>query len=782
MKIVLSFLLFALTFAAFAAQGNAGPYHVEITTDPAVLPVGKATLILKVTDQTGQPVSGATVRVLAKMPGMSMGEQEQTATATAPGAYTAPAAFSMAGTYQATVNISGPKGAGTAVIDLQTGSNNGVGGGIPWGTVVPLAVLAAVIVFVVARMRRAGQAVNTGAIFNRTVFLSLLVLGAALVIAVWVVNTQRREGSMTPMEAQGMEMNAPAPEGTLPVMLAKAELKPFSSTVTYSGQAVGFVEQDVVPRVTGAIVAMNVYVGDRVHRGQVLARLDTSQIDPMVSEKIAGVNNAEQGVSVSALEYQQALNMVTQSRAEESMAEEELAESRAMLEAAKRGRGSVESDVVSAQAEVQAMQAELNAAQADSVYQQQDLARTKTLFEKKAVSKDELQRSQAEAQKAVAMVTRASENVWRAQAGVVSAKAMLAKADAEISAARRKVRQAQENVRAKQASVKTAESGAQVAKGKVGQSESGVAEASAGLRGATTQRGYAELKAEVDGVVTQRLISPGTVVNPGQSVMRVAQVSPIRLQANVPESDLTRIQLGATVSVTRRGANEQPAIAKVTSIAPSVDPNSRTGVVEAVFANGNARFLPGQYLSMEITVGSRENAIVIPYSAVQTDTQDSTKQSFVWIAQPGVGGGYTISRQDVKLGDTSGDLVSVSSGLQVGTQVVVSPPQGLVAGVRVTAINEPTVTATGQAITVELTAKGYVPSSISIPANKPVTITFIRKSEDACGKEVLFPDLRIDKNLPIGQPVPVQIPAQPAGKTLTFTCNMNMSSGKVVVR
>ncbi|MFX9011992.1 efflux RND transporter periplasmic adaptor subunit, partial [Acinetobacter baumannii] len=87
------------------------------------------------------------------------------------------------------------------------------------------------------------------------------------------------------------------------------------------------------------------------------------------------------------------------------------------------------------------------------------------------------------------------------------------------------------------------------ARSKVGQSRAAVSEASAGLKGASTQKGYSELRAQVDGVVTQRLVSPGVVVAPGQSVLKVAQVSPVRIQANVPQQDLSKIKVGDEVQV-----------------------------------------------------------------------------------------------------------------------------------------------------------------------------------------------------------------------------------------
>jgi RND family efflux transporter MFP subunit len=781
-KFLLSLCLAVCAAFGLAVQGSAEPYRVDLRSEPAVVPVGRAKLLITLTDPSGKPVAGATVKVLAQMPGMAMGEREETATpGGTPGTYVAPAVFGMAGSYDAKIAISGPLGPGQTTISLSTGHNTESGeGGFPAGTLILGIVVLGGIVLILRQVRRSGQTFSWTSIFNRQVAWSVVLLGAALAVAIWAVNTFRRPGSMTPLEAQVMEMNAPAPEGSLPVRLAKVELKPFSTTVSYTGQAVGFVEQDLVARVSGSIVWMPYYVGNKVTKGQVLARLDTTQIDPMVSEKIAGVNTAAQGVDVASMEYQQALNMVTQARAEVSMAQGELAEARSMLDAAQQGRGSAESQVASAQADVSAMRADQKAAEADLNYQEQELQRMKTLFDKGAISKDEWQRAQADAQKSRAEVDKAREGVNRAQAGVGAARAELRKTDAEIGAARRKVQQAQAQVRAKEASVATAQSAAKAAKAKIGQSRSSVAEASAGLRGATTQRGYAELRSEVDGVITARVISPGVVVSPGQTVLRVAQTSPMRLQANIPESDLARIQVGATVRVRRRDSNDPPLELKVTSVSPSVDPSSRTGVVEALYPNLTVRFVPGQYISMEITIGGEGAAMVVPSDSVQVEED----HSYVWVAEPGANNEFTLSRHQVQVAGRAGQWVAIKSGVESGQQVVVAPPQGLVAGNKVTVRDQfdksAATAATDQ--TIEITAAGYVPPSINIPVGKPFRVTFIRRDDKTCGTEVIFPDLGIRKTLPLNQPVTIDLPAQPAGKELNFTCPMNMLKGKAVAR
>jgi plastocyanin domain-containing protein len=79
---------------------------------------------------------------------------------------------------------------------------------------------------------------------------------------------------------------------------------------------------------------------------------------------------------------------------------------------------------------------------------------------------------------------------------------------------------------------------------------------------------------------------------------------------------------------------------------------------------------------------------------------------------------------------------------------------------------------------------GYTPSSITVPrgpAGSKVTLTFVRTSDKTCATEVVFPALDLEKPLPLGQPVPVQLPAD-TPRTLSFQCAMGMFKGALVVK
>ena len=782
------FLLFVLcllpAICLAGVDAKAGPYRLSLTTQPKVIPVGQAKVVLKISDEAGKPLEGLDVRAIARMPGMFMGEREQRANAVPgeAGTYAMQAAFSMAGAYEVEVKISGTPGAATAVIPVSTGQNTGEerGGSFSILSLLPWLIGIALLVFILVRMRATGQQFNVKGAFNRSTVGGILLLVVLLFIAIYAVNNFRRPGSMTPLEAQVMEMNTPAPPGSTAVQLATVTRGSIAETVRYTGQAVGFVEQDVIARGTGVIVWMPFYVGDKVKKGQVLARLDTSQLDPQLAEKAAMSNMAAQGVGVAAGEYQTAIQEIAEARAEVAAKQGMVEEAEAMLTAAQQEKEVMQSDVSAMQSDVANAQAEVSGAEENARFRTDELGRMRQLFAQKAVSRSELQQAESEAADAQAKLRQAQAMVRQAESKVAGARANVRKADAMISAAQKRIRQAQADVRAAQAGVRSKQSAAEAAKRNIAKEQAGVAQARAGYQSAAAQKGYATLKAEVDGVITQRPISPGVLVNPGQTVLKVAQISPIRLQANVPEGDLAKIDVGANVAISSRDGKGAPVHARVSSVSPSVDPQARTGVVEVVWPNADRRFLPGQFVTMQIEVGASRNALSVPVDAIQhPPSGESGEKPFVWIAEPsGDAGQFLVRRTEVRTGTSDGKRTQILSGLKEGQQVVASGAMYLLEGSTVSA---PVAELEAQGPVVEITTSGYKPDTVTVEQGKPITITFIRRTDQTCGTEIIFPDLKINKPLPLNKPVAVTLTPERAGE-LRFTCGMDMLRGKVIVR
>jgi plastocyanin domain-containing protein len=77
--------------------------------------------------------------------------------------------------------------------------------------------------------------------------------------------------------------------------------------------------------------------------------------------------------------------------------------------------------------------------------------------------------------------------------------------------------------------------------------------------------------------------------------------------------------------------------------------------------------------------------------------------------------------------------------------------------------------------------KGFSPSEVKLEKGKPAQLFFVRMSDDTCAKEVVFPELKIEKDLPLNTPVRVDIPTTEA-RTLTFQCGMAMYKSSVLIQ
>ncbi|MDH4134001.1 MAG: cupredoxin domain-containing protein [Gammaproteobacteria bacterium] len=75
----------------------------------------------------------------------------------------------------------------------------------------------------------------------------------------------------------------------------------------------------------------------------------------------------------------------------------------------------------------------------------------------------------------------------------------------------------------------------------------------------------------------------------------------------------------------------------------------------------------------------------------------------------------------------------------------------------------------------------YTPGRIEITVGKPVRLRFLRKDASPCAEKVLFDDLGIAADLPLGQPVEISVDPKQPGE-YAFTCQMQMYRGTLVAK
>ncbi len=84
-----------------------------------------------------------------------------------------------------------------------------------------------------------------------------------------------------------------------------------------------------------------------------------------------------------------------------------------------------------------------------------------------------------------------------------------------------------------------------------------------------------------------------------------------------------------------------------------------------------------------------------------------------------------------------------------------------------------------QTATVEITGNGFEPSSLKLKAGAPAKVTFVRKADETCAKEIVIKEYKIERKLPLNEPVTVEF--TPHKGEFTFACGMDMIKGKLIV-
>ena len=164
---------------------------------------------------------------------------------------------------------------------------------------------------------------------------------------------------------------------------------------------------------------------------------------------------------------------------------------------------------------------------------------------------------------------------------------------------------------------------------------------------------YLKIEAPFDGVVTERDAHPGALVGPGRErLVRIEQVSRLRLIVSVPESDAGSIVQRASVSFTVPAHPGQTFRGTIARVPRSLDPKTRTMPVEADVVNAGGKLAPGMYAEVNWPVRQGRQSLLVPPTAVVT----TTERTFVIRAANG-----RAEWVDVRKGRPAGDLVEVLS-------------------------------------------------------------------------------------------------------------------------
>jgi RND family efflux transporter MFP subunit len=185
---------------------------------------------------------------------------------------------------------------------------------------------------------------------------------------------------------------------------------------------------------------------------------------------------------------------------------------------------------------------------------------------------------------------------------------------------------------------------------------------------------YTHIMAPFAGVVTHRFADTGALVAAGTSsstqaipVVRLAQISVLRLVLPIPESVAAQVRLGEAVKV-RVQALDRDFQGKVSRFADSLDPQTRTMETEIDVDNRDGRLMPGMYTETRLSLREKENALTIPLQGVTRNGEDATVLA--------VDAHNVVEERHVRLGLEDAERVEVVSGLADGDRVIIGNRSG----------------------------------------------------------------------------------------------------------
>jgi RND family efflux transporter MFP subunit len=194
---------------------------------------------------------------------------------------------------------------------------------------------------------------------------------------------------------------------------------------------------------------------------------------------------------------------------------------------------------------------------------------------------------------------------------------------------------------------------------------------------------YTKITAPYAGVVTVRYADTGSLIASGtatstqsEPVVRLAQISVLRLVLPIPESIAGSIRLGDPVKVHVQALNED-FVGKVTRFADALDPQTRTMHTEIDFQNPHGRLLPGMYVEATVPQVQKQNVLTLALEAVE---MSGSGQGSVLL----VNAHNTLEERKVKLGLEGSTRIEITAGLNEGDRVVVGSRSEFRSGMKVT--------------------------------------------------------------------------------------------------
>ncbi|MEG9305012.1 efflux RND transporter periplasmic adaptor subunit [Psychrobacter celer] len=366
----------------------------------------------------------------------------------------------------------------------------------------------------------------------------------------------------------------------------------------------------------------------------------------MASGKVKALNTVEVGAQVSGEvkklyvdigdQVQQGdliaqIDQVTQRNA--------LDNQQATLEQSAAALQSARAEALSRQASLKSAYADLASRQSELKQAQSDFARLKSLVEIDAISQQEYDTQATAVQTAKAAVDNARAAIDTANAAIVTA-------NADISSQQAELRKSQTNVNTAQQDL-----------------------------------GYTTIRAPMSGTVVSITTEQGSTVNANQTaptIVTLADLSTVRINAQISEADVINVQAGMPVYFNIIGNPEQKFDATLKAIEPAPEQISETSSTDTAIyyigylevPNPERRFRIDMTAQVYVVIDQAKDALLIPSTALKNSKTDTSGKTTATVRVLQADG--TVKEQPVTVGINNRVNAQILSGLKAGDDVILS--------------------------------------------------------------------------------------------------------------
>jgi multidrug efflux system membrane fusion protein len=192
---------------------------------------------------------------------------------------------------------------------------------------------------------------------------------------------------------------------------------------------------------------------------------------------------------------------------------------------------------------------------------------------------------------------------------------------------------------------------------------------------------YSDIHAPIDGRAGRILVQAGNLVkaNDTQALLTLNQLAPIFVNFAVPGQHVDRVRAAQAKGILAVQASSDGIEGRISGelsfVDNAIDPATNTVKLRAAFANADERLWPGQFVDIELTLGSDADALAIPDAAVKAGPNGT----YVFVVKPD---GHAEQRPVTVTRSVNGDAM-IGKGLTVGESVVTDGQSRLIDGSKV---------------------------------------------------------------------------------------------------